>query len=80
MTTGISRRTFLGAAAVPALAGASRRGGSQEVPRPKPAVSELAGYPLAELRDRYHRDLFDDYLPFVDRHVIDHERALSIGN
>lgn len=74
MTTGISRRTFLGAAA-PALAGASRRARSQDVSQRKPAVSELAGYSIAELRDRYRRDLFEDYLPFVDRYVIDHERG-----
>ena len=35
--------------------------------------TRLAGMPLKELREVYRRDLFDDYLPFVDRHVIDHE-------
>jgi N-acylglucosamine 2-epimerase len=28
---------------------------------------------LEELRDRYHSLLFEDYLPFFDRHGIDHE-------
>jgi N-acylglucosamine 2-epimerase len=28
---------------------------------------------VAELRDLYHRDLFDDFLPFMDRHVMDQE-------
>jgi N-acylglucosamine 2-epimerase len=28
---------------------------------------------MRELRDLYHRDLFDDFLPFMDRYVIDAE-------
>jgi mannose/cellobiose epimerase-like protein (N-acyl-D-glucosamine 2-epimerase family) len=35
--------------------------------------SMLAGLPLAQLRDRYRAILFEDFLPFVERHVIDHE-------
>ncbi len=31
------------------------------------------GRSLAELRDQYRYDLFDDFLPFIDKHVIDHE-------
>ncbi len=38
-----------------------------------PPVEPIAGLPLAKLRDRFHQFLFDDYLPFVDRHVIDHQ-------
>jgi N-acylglucosamine 2-epimerase len=41
------------------------------------AARALAAQPglnrLAQLRDLYHRDLFEDFLPFLDRHVIDHE-------
>ena len=33
----------------------------------------LAGMSLRGLRDAYRRDLFDDFLPFMDRYVIDHE-------
>jgi N-acylglucosamine 2-epimerase len=33
----------------------------------------LAGMTLQGLRDLYHHDLFEDYLPFMDRYVIDHE-------
>ena len=33
----------------------------------------LAGLTLRELRERYRRDLFDDFLPFMDRHVIDRQ-------
>jgi mannose/cellobiose epimerase-like protein (N-acyl-D-glucosamine 2-epimerase family) len=31
----------------------------------------IAGRTLAELRDLYHRDLFEDFLPFMERYVID---------
>lgn len=31
----------------------------------------LAGLPLAGLRDRYRADIFDRYLPFMERHVVD---------
>lgn len=34
---------------------------------------ELAGYTLPQLRDLYRRDLFTDWLPFMERHVIDGE-------
>lgn len=33
----------------------------------------LAGMSLEVLRDRYHYDLFQDYLPFMQRHVVDRE-------
>jgi hypothetical protein len=36
---------------------------------PQSPASEL---PLAQLRDQYRRDLFDDFLPFMERYVIDH--------
>ena len=29
--------------------------------------------PFDKLRSQYHHDLFDDFLPFMERHVIDHE-------
>ncbi len=35
----------------------------------------IAGLPLSGLHDLYRADLFDDFLPFLDRHVIDHERG-----
>ncbi|MEZ5367104.1 MAG: hypothetical protein R2748_33400 [Bryobacterales bacterium] len=41
---------------------------------PAPA-NTLAGRTLPELRGLYHADLFDDFLPFLDAHVIDHERG-----
>jgi len=35
--------------------------------------TRLAGMTLEELRDQYRYDLFEDFLPFMDRYVIDHE-------
>ena len=34
---------------------------------------KLAGLTLQELRERHRYYLFDDYLPFLEKHVIDHE-------
>ena len=39
----------------------------------KRPVRKLAGLSLAELDRLYRRDLFDDFLPFMDKYVIDHE-------
>ena len=36
-------------------------------------TAQLGGISLKDLRELYRRDLFDDFLPFMDRHVIDHE-------
>jgi mannose/cellobiose epimerase-like protein (N-acyl-D-glucosamine 2-epimerase family) len=36
-------------------------------------TTELAGISLKELREKYRRDLFDDFLPFMDKFVIDHK-------
>ncbi len=36
-------------------------------------VSQLAGTPLMKLRNQYRSDLFDDFLPFMDKYVIDHQ-------
>ncbi len=36
-------------------------------------IEKLADQSLAELRELYRYDLFDDYLPFEEKHVVDHE-------
>ena len=42
--------------------------------RSKDATAQrLIGYSLPQLRELYHRDLFVDWLPFMERHVIDSE-------
>ena len=33
----------------------------------------ITGFTLKELREQYRYDLFDDFLPFLDKFVIDHE-------
>ena len=33
----------------------------------------LAGRSLQQLHDQYRADLYDDFLPFMDKHIIDHE-------
>jgi len=75
----LSRRAFLGAAAVApgALAAAASPHPNDAVgsARPQDAGRRLAGHSIAALRDLYRRDLFEDYLPFVDRRVVDHERG-----
>jgi len=38
-------------------------------------ATELAGMSLRMLREQYRRDLFEDFLPFMDRYVIDHEHG-----
>ena len=54
----MKRRTFLSA---PAAAAAGT---------PQPISAAL---PFEKLRAQYRYDLFDDFLPFMERHVIDHE-------
>lgn len=71
---GMNRRTFLStslrtsttlfAAAKPGKAGTLRA---------RTPVNGLAGLTLEELRDQYRRDLFDDFLPFMEKCVIDRE-------
>ena len=74
----MKRRPFLGAALGTGalLTGTSscnrRSETSQNNPLPD-TIGKLAGYSLEELRELYRKDLFDEFLPFVDAFVIDHE-------
>ena len=71
----VSRRT-LEAAAIGPAAGRDCRGSPETSchrSRAGDLRQQLAGQ-IAELRD-HRRDLFDDYLPFVDRYAFDHERG-----
>ncbi|MFC1541821.1 AGE family epimerase/isomerase [Candidatus Latescibacterota bacterium] len=71
----MKRRSFLkssaGSAAV--LAGLSGCTGESKVTQQSISDDTLAGYTLTELRELYRYDLFDDYIPFVYKHVVDHE-------
>src|SRR5690242_3775057 len=69
------------------LAGAILAAGGSRMPRlsfPEPSCSSpenrkggedaaghLGRFTLPQLRELYHRDLFQDWLPFMERHVID---------
>lgn len=68
------RRAFLhaaiGGAALSAGCASPTREGEPLAP---PAGLRLAGYTLSEIRDLYRADLFDDFLPFLDQYVVDHE-------
>ncbi|MCP5114915.1 MAG: hypothetical protein GY953_29135, partial [bacterium] len=69
----MNRRVLLGLASAGA---AQMMTGCQGAPEtPGPEEIKLAGMTLAELRLRYHAELFDSLLPFWDRHGIDHERG-----
>ena len=45
------------------------RSGDQRVD----VIESLAGHSLGQLRDQLQRDLFEDFLPFMDKYVIDHQ-------
>ncbi|MFA6470500.1 MAG: AGE family epimerase/isomerase [Candidatus Latescibacterota bacterium] len=49
----------------------------EHTPRPPRSVDnwKIAGRSLEELREQYRHDLFDDFLPFMDKYVIDHEQG-----
>lgn len=40
-----------------------------------PALAQVstAGLPLIQLREQFQRELFDEFVPFMDRYIIDHE-------
>ncbi len=44
-----------------------------QIPRNK--VEELAGMPLVKLREEIHHNLFQQFVPFMDKHVIDHKHG-----
>ncbi|MGD9631473.1 MAG: AGE family epimerase/isomerase [Pyrinomonadaceae bacterium] len=68
----MDRRRFLGltAAGGVGLAGVAHRSLSQDR---KSTELTLGGLSLVELDRLYRRDLFDDFLPFMDKYVIDHK-------
>jgi mannose/cellobiose epimerase-like protein (N-acyl-D-glucosamine 2-epimerase family) len=71
----MNRRTFL-TSSVGLSTGAAALGGDPGTSTEAIAVPEkLAGKTLEELRGLYRDALFEDFLPFMDRHVIDHEEG-----
>jgi len=71
----MKRRAFLAAsacsgAALTALGGCTEQSTGKQM---TDSTRSLAGYSLEELRELYRYDLFDDYMPFIYEHVVDHE-------
>ena len=79
----MKRRSFFGAAAGTSAAAAGITGCNQEqssssqpaqkAPTVLDANGKIGGKTLQELRERYRYDLLDDYIPFLYKHVVDHE-------
>ena len=74
----MKRRTFIEASAASATAAAALTvlggctGESTET-QVSNGTDTLAGYSLEELRELYRYDLFDDFMPFLYKHVVDHK-------
>jgi len=72
----MKRRAFFGASAGTAAALAGVNGCKVEKIQTAdrtPSIGRLAGMTLEEQRDQYQHDLFDDFLAFMEKYVIDHE-------
>jgi N-acylglucosamine 2-epimerase len=67
----MKRRSFI-AGATSAVALLAQISPAASVQKRRPARTTL-GLRFRELRDQYHRDLFNDFLPFMERYVIDPE-------
>lgn len=75
----MNRRNFLSASAAATMGfakeqneakGQRRRGARATIASDG---MKLGGLSLVELHEKYHHDLFGDFLPFMDKYVIDHE-------
>ena len=78
----MQRRNFLGltgAAAISPVMGRLGIGGAGEmsqVPgKDRNRIKNIAGYTPGELLSQYREYLFDDFLPFMEKYVIDHEQG-----
>ncbi|MFA6470698.1 MAG: AGE family epimerase/isomerase [Candidatus Latescibacterota bacterium] len=74
----MKRRSFLGASTLAAMGGGIGAMNAHDAHSLQNSGSvtdngKLAGYSLEELLNLYHADLFDDFLPFHDKYVIDHD-------
>lgn len=76
----MKRREFLGvgatAGAAAALAGCgkgARTGAGVSAAKANEAPAKLAGLTLEELREEHRHWLLDDFIPFMDKYVVDHD-------
>ena len=74
----MKRREFLGVTAA-AGASAALAGCGKEAGKPVPAATaeapalKLAGLTLEELREEHRHWMLDDFVPFMDKYVVDHD-------
>ena len=74
----MKRRSFINASGATAAAatigiGCNSGGGQSDGTPAASTPLTLAGRTLEELREQYRYDLFDDFLPFQEKYVVDHE-------
>ena len=79
-SAGMNRRNFIGAtlAAAPLLTATATAAPGWELQNQRNGIRDrglrrLGGKPLRQLRDQYRQDLFRDFLPFMEKFVIDHK-------
>ncbi len=72
----MKRRVFLGTGAGTAALAACAGNREVSAAPARPAAgsaTKIGGWTLAGLRDLYRYDLFEDYVPFHDKYVVDHD-------
>ena len=75
----VKRRDFFHISGATTAASALAAGCSENMPQQSmhiPSVTDngtLAGKTLEELKEQYRYDMFDDFLPFLEEFVVDHE-------
>lgn len=72
----MNRRRFLGSSlgATAIVAGLPSEFAAQRKRTPRVStIGRLAGQTLTQLRDEYRKDLFSDFLPFMEKYVIDQQ-------
>jgi N-acylglucosamine 2-epimerase len=69
----MKRRNFLGTVAGTTVLATGIKGFPAGRAETKGGGGKIGDHTLESLLERYRYDLFDDFLPFMERHVIDHE-------
>ena len=69
----MDRRTFLKVSSAGGLIVGTAGDLASQAPVRRSSTRLTRDLPLKDLAEQYRRDLFDDFLPFMDRFVLDHE-------
>lgn len=71
----MDRRTFLNLTAAGGIAFGGSNSSAQRASakRERSARPTSSSLPLKELAEQYRRDLFNDFLPFMDKYIVDHK-------